>query len=69
MWWFKHVSRRSSFVASAIMAVAATALLAACGFQLKGAANYPFTSVYVQRPTFFGVATANVSGSAAPVVP
>ena len=66
MWWFKH---GSSFVASAIMAVAATTLLAACGFHLKGAANYPFTSVYVQRPTFFGVATANVSGSAAPVVP
>lgn len=69
MWSFKRRTLRSSLVAPVVMVVAATTLLAACGFQLKGAANYPFTSVYVQRPTFFGVATANVSGNAAPVVP
>lgn len=69
MWSFKRRTLRSSLVAPVVMVVATTTLLAACGFQLKGAANYPFTSVYVQRPTFFGVATANVSGNAAPVVP
>ena len=51
------------------LTVAVAALLSACGFQLKGAATYPFTSVYVQRPTFFGVTTINVAGTAAPVVP
>ena len=52
-----------------LVAVIAAVMLSACGFQLKGAANYPFTSVYVQRPAFYGVSTANVSGTTAPVVP
>ncbi len=51
------------------LAIAATVLLAACGFQLKGAATYPFSSVYVQRPTYFGVTTINIAGTAAPIVP
>lgn len=62
MWSFK-------FARVAALAIFAIATLSACGFQLKGAANYPFTSVYVQRPAFYGVATVNVSGTAAPVVP
>jgi LPS-assembly lipoprotein len=49
--------------------MAITLLLTACGFQLRGAATYPFTSVFVQRPTAFGVGTVNVTGAAAPVVP
>lgn len=44
-------------------------MLSACGFQLRGSANYQFTSVYVQRPTTFGVGTTNVAGTGAPVVP
>ena len=52
-----------------VIALIATVILSACGFQLKGAANYPFTTVYVQRPAYFGVATMNVAGTAAPVVP
>ena len=39
-------------------------LLAGCGFQLRGAANYPFTSVFVQVP-----ATTALGGASAPVVP
>ena len=50
-----------------LFAVAFT--LTACGFQLRGAASYPFTSVFVQRPAAFGVGTINVAGAAAPVVP
>ena len=52
-----------------VMALVATGVLSACGFQLKGAATYPFASVYVQRPAYFGVTTLNISGNAAPVVP
>ena len=62
MWWFK-------FVRVSALSVIAVAMLSGCGFQLRGAANYPFTSVYVQRPAYFGVATMNVAGTAAPVVP
>ncbi len=43
--------------------------LTACGFQLRGAASYPFTSVFVQRPAAYGVGTINVAGASAPVVP
>ena len=52
---------------AALLAISLT--LTACGFQLRGAATYPFTSVFVQRPTAFGVGTVNVAGTAAPVVP
>ena len=69
MWSFNHITRRSLLVTAVIAAVATAGMLSACGFQLRGSANYPFTSVYVQRPAFFGGATANVSGNAAPVVP
>lgn len=58
-------SRLSSLIAAAGVAL----LLAACGFQLRGAATYPFTSVFVQRPTTFGVGTLNMTGNIAPVVP
>ena len=33
-----------------LTALAATLLLAACGFQLRGAAQLPFSSLYVQAP-------------------
>jgi LPS-assembly lipoprotein len=52
---------------ASLLAMALT--LTACGFQLRGAATYPFTSVFVQRPAAFGVGTINVTGTAAPVVP
>jgi LPS-assembly lipoprotein len=52
-----------------LLAFAATILLSGCGFHLRGAATYPFTSVYVQRPAAFGVGTVTVTGTAAPVVP
>ena len=52
---------------AALFAIATT--LTACGFQLRGAASYPFASVFVQRPAAFGVGTINVAGAAAPVVP
>ena len=58
-----------SSVVSAVIAVVACALLTACGFQLRGAATYPFTSVFVQRPTTYGVGTASIAGAVAPVVP
>jgi LPS-assembly lipoprotein len=44
--------------------IAAVAGLTACGFQLRGAASFPFTSVYVQAPM-----TASLGGAGAPVVP
>ena len=69
MWSFKCITRHSPLVIAIIAAVVSAGLLSACGFQLKGAANYPFTSVYVQRPAYYGVATSNVAGTAAPVVP
>jgi LPS-assembly lipoprotein len=56
-------------VGRAVTAIVVTLMLSACGFQLRGTATYPFTSVYVQRPTTFGVGTLNVAGSGAPVVP
>ena len=52
---------------AALLAMALT--LTACGFQLRGAASYPFASVFVQRPAAFGVGTITVAGAAAPVVP
>ena len=33
-----------------LLLLAATAMLAACGFQLRGAANYAFESIYVGAP-------------------
>ncbi len=65
-------SRRMTTAGSArptLLAMIAAIVLSACGFQLKGAATYPFASVYVQRPTYFGVTTINVAGTAAPVIP
>ncbi len=50
--------------ASLITAILASATLAACGFQLRGAVNLPFTSVYVQAPV-----SAALGGPSAPVVP
>ena len=65
----RGMQRDASLALSMTVVLLLALLLSACGFQLKGAANYPFTSVYVQRPAYFGVATVNVSGTAAPVVP
>ena len=63
------VANKAGGARPTFVALLATLVLSACGFQLRGAANYPFTSVYVQRPTTFGVGTANVAGAGAPVVP
>jgi LPS-assembly lipoprotein len=38
-------------VLSTFILLAATLLVAACGFQLRGSAPLPFTSLYVQAPT------------------
>jgi len=65
----RRMRRDASLVLSMTIVLLAATLLSACGFQLKGAATYPFTSVYVQRPTYFGVTTINVAGTAAPIVP
>ena len=56
-------------VARSAVLAAMMLTLTACGFQLRGAASYPFTSVFVQRPAAYGVGTINVAGAAAPVVP
>ena len=53
------------YLAALIFALA----LSACGFHLRGAASYPFSSVYVQAPTTFGVGTLTVPGAGAPIVP
>ena len=69
---FSSASRRATAAGSArptMMMLIATVMLTACGFQLRGAASYPFTSVFVQRPAAYGVGTINVAGAAAPVVP
>jgi LPS-assembly lipoprotein len=50
--------------ATVLLLVLASAMMSACGFQLRGSANYPFTSVFVQTP-----ATATLGGPAAPVIP
>jgi LPS-assembly lipoprotein len=50
--------------ATVVLVSVALATLTACGFQLRGAAAYPFTSVHVQAPV-----TAALGGAAAPVVP
>jgi LPS-assembly lipoprotein len=63
------MNHRRTQTLSLATAIFVSALLTACGFQLRGAATYPFTSVFVQRPTTFGVGTANVAGTIAPVVP
>ncbi|TAG47723.1 MAG: hypothetical protein EAZ30_09325 [Betaproteobacteria bacterium] len=49
---------------SLMLALAAASVLTACGFQLRGSASLPFTSVYVQAPT-----TTALGGAGAPVVP
>lgn len=61
----KLVTRHWSLVTASVVA----ATLAGCGFHLRGAASYPFTSVYVQAPTTFGVGTLTVAGAGAPIVP
>ena len=43
--WFSFILHPSSFIL-----VAASLTLAACGFQLRGAASLPFDTVYVQAP-------------------
>ena len=52
-----------------VMATIVLATLAGCGFQLRGAATYPFTSVFVQRPTTYGIGAVTVAGTTAPIVP
>ena len=64
-----NMNRRRTRLSAFAIAIIVTALLTACGFQLRGAAVYPFTSVFVQRPTTFGVGTVNIAGAVAPVVP
>jgi LPS-assembly lipoprotein len=50
--------------ATVVLLSVAIAMLSACGFQLRGSAALPFTSVYVQAPT-----TTALGGAGAPVVP
>jgi LPS-assembly lipoprotein len=50
--------------ATVVLLIIATAMMTACGFQLRGAAVYPFTAVHVQAPV-----TAALGGAGAPVVP
>ena len=79
MWWFKlqgsvvgaalAAPTKASVIRQSALLVVMALTLTACGFQLRGAAVYPFTSVFVQRPTAFGVGTINVAGATAPVVP
>jgi LPS-assembly lipoprotein len=54
------VIRHSSFV----IVIIAAAMMTACGFQLRGASKYEFTSVHVQAPV-----SAALGGPGAPVVP
>lgn len=56
--------RRVTRYSSLATAIVACAMLASCGFQLRGAANLPFTSVHVQAPV-----SAALGGPSAPVVP
>jgi LPS-assembly lipoprotein len=51
--------RRFSFILhpSSLILLAATLLVAACGFQLRGAATLPFTSIYVQAAPTSQLAT------------
>jgi LPS-assembly lipoprotein len=55
---------RSGRAATVVLLIIATAMMSACGFQLRGVASYPFTSVFVQTP-----ATVTLGGPAAPVIP
>lgn len=48
-----NVNRRILF----LIALAASLLLAACGFQLRGTAQLPFSSLYVQAPPVSQFAT------------
>jgi LPS-assembly lipoprotein len=50
--------------ATVVLLIIASAMMSSCGFQLRGAAKYNFTSVHVQAPT-----SAALGGPAAPVVP
>jgi LPS-assembly lipoprotein len=50
--------------ATVVLLIIASAMMSSCGFQLRGAASYPFTSVYVQTP-----ASNALGGAGAPVVP
>jgi LPS-assembly lipoprotein len=50
--------------ATVVLLIIASAMMSSCGFQLRGAATYPFTSVQVQAPV-----TAALGGAGAPVVP
>jgi LPS-assembly lipoprotein len=54
------VIRHSSFV----IVIIASAMMTACGFQLRGAGSYEFKSVHVQAPL-----SAALGGPGAPVVP
>lgn len=45
------VGRASARRASFLAALALTTLLASCGFQLRGSATYPFSSIYVNAPS------------------
>ncbi len=54
---------------SVVLIIIASAMMASCGFHLRGAAVYPFTSVFIQRPTIFATGTVNLTGAAAPVIP
>ena len=51
--WSSFIIHHSSF----IILLTATLLLSACGFQLRGTAALPFSSLYVQAPTTSQFAT------------
>ena len=75
MWLFRSrrlLATKKARIAVAVqraLLVAMALTVTACGFHLRGAASYPFSSVFVQRPTTYGVGTVNVAGAIAPVVP
>lgn len=61
---FKAFSSLVVRLARGAFVIASVATLASCGFQLRGAAKYNFTTVHVQAPT-----SAALGGPGAPVVP
>lgn len=51
------MSQRVIFHPSSLILLAAALLLASCGFQLRGSAQLPFSSLYVQAPPASQLAT------------
>jgi LPS-assembly lipoprotein len=64
MSWF-NVTRYSSLVTRAALALTLLAALSACGFHLRGAATLPFDTLYVEAPntSLFATQLRRVIGS------